>query len=377
MIEGLKRLAPRWSTDSKLWVAVWSLALVFFLGVLDYHTGREVAITPFYLFPICWASWVAGRRAGLLLAVASAGSWLVADMMEHYEYASHAIPYWNVLMLLALFAVVVFLLTAFHDAHLHLEDVVAQRTASLREEIAERKRLEAAKIQAERLAVVGTMAAEVAHEIRNPLSSIALNLDLVHNEIQALSDTSRHSPGEGRVLVDEMRAEVKRIQHVLEDYLQFARLPKPRLEPIMLNEVLVQKLAFMNGAFDEARVELRTSFDPSLGVIHADAGQIWQSTLNLIRNGLEAMPEGGQLTVSTWREGSEARIRVVDTGGGMTPEQQRQLFEPFFSTKSRGTGLGLTLVQQIMLEHGGRVGCESTPGKGTTFTLFLPLERDS
>ncbi|MEO8427183.1 MAG: ATP-binding protein [Verrucomicrobiota bacterium] len=350
-----------------------ALAAVAGLGVVDFVTGREVAISAFYLIPICWTSWTAGRKAGLFLAAASATAWLVAEVMEHYSYPYPATPYWNALMLLILFVIVVWLLTAFHDAHLSLEETVAQRTAALRAEIAERKRLEIAKIQGERLAVVGTMAAEVAHEVRNPLGSIALNLDLIQTEIAKLAETSVHAPEEGRLLVNEMRGEVHRIQRVLEDYLQFARLPKPKRRPVDLNEWLDQRLVFMQSEFAQAGVKLSTSFDPALKTLNADAEQLWQAALNLIRNSLEAMPSGGELILTTRQEGGEAHLRVSDTGKGMTAEQLRQVFFPFFTTKPDGTGLGLALVQQIVTEHGGHVECESVLGKGSTFTLCLPL----
>ncbi|MEO6785278.1 MAG: ATP-binding protein [Chthoniobacteraceae bacterium] len=356
-----------------------ALALVTtaLLGVVDYVTGREIAISPLYLVPICAASWVAGRKAGMLLAAVGATAWLVAEVMEHHAYLYRAIPYWNAAMLLAIFAIVVFLLTAFHDVHVNLEKTVAKRTAALRAEIGARRRSEIAKIQAERLAVVGTMAAEVAHEIRNPLGSIALNLDLIHREITTLAETSRHNPEEGGVLVNEMRAEVHRIQHVLEEYLQFARLPKPLREPVRLNELLGQKLAFLDGEFAKAHVTLRTRFDPALAIVSADPEQLWQATLNLIRNALDATPGGGEITVSTSREGGDVLLRVADTGEGMTEEQFRQIFFPFFSTKPSGTGLGLAVVQQIIIDHGGHVECESVLGKGSTFTLFLPLGENS
>ena len=359
------------------WVLSLSLGLAVAIGLLDYVTGRDVAMSAIYLVPICWAGWAAGRRAGLLLAAVSTILWFIADLKTGYLYPHPLIPYWNALMLLAFFLVVVYLLSAFKTAHLHLEDTVQQRTAALQREIAERKRLEIAKLQSERLAVVGTMAAEVAHEVRNPLSSIILNLDLVYKEIDKFSAAGGHSPEEGHLLVDEMRAEVHRIQHVIEDYLQFARLPKPQRRTMGLNELLEQKLGFLGGEFESAGVKLRTHFDPALKTLNADAEQLWQATLNLIRNGMDAMPDGGELTVSTWQEKGQARLRVADTGAGMTREEVDQVFVPFFTTKPAGTGLGLTLVQQITTEHGGHVECESTPGRGSTFTIFLPLQQES
>jgi PAS domain S-box-containing protein len=246
------------------------------------------------------------------------------------------------------------------------------RIAMVRD-ITERKRLENAKLQAERLATIGTMTAKVAHEIRNPLGSIRLNLDLVRKEIDQLAQTSRHEPQEGRELVDALRAEAERIQRVIEEYLQFARLPKPKRRPVLLNELLELKLGFLSASLREARVELRRSFDPQLPRVLADEEQLWQAVLNLIRNALDAMPSGGLLTIRTRRDGTHAELQIADNGKGMTPEQTRQLFVPFFSTKADGTGLGLAMAQQIVVEHGGRIECASEVGKGTTFTLHLPL----
>ena len=120
-------------------------------------------------------------------------------------------------------------------------------------------------------------------------------------------------------------------------------------------------------------MKLRTHFDPALTSINADAEQLWQTVLNLIRNSCEAMPDGGELTIGTWREGKQALLRVSDSGKGMSEEQVKRVFEPFYTTKKEGTGLGLALVQQIATEHGGHIECESASGKGSTFTIFLPM----
>jgi len=356
-------------------VLAWSLMVL--IGSLDYMTGRDFALSAFYLAPIYWVCWMTGRRAAVTLAVASAISWLIGELMLGISYRHHLTPYWNALMLLMFFLVVVYLLAAFQIAHYHLEETVQRRTAALEAEIRERKRLEAVNLQAERLALVGTMAAQVAHEVRNPLGSITLNLDLIQKEITLLTEGGGHSSDESRQLVFEMREEIQRIQRVLEEYLQFARLPKPQLREIKLNELLGQKLDFMHGEFEKARVKPLTHFDPAAGVVRADAEQLWQATLNLIRNSLEAMADGGELTIGTWREGGWVRLRVTDTGKGMSEEHQKKVFAPFFTTKLTGTGLGLALVQQIATEHGGRVECDSSPGKGTTFTIFLPTEKTS
>jgi signal transduction histidine kinase len=352
---------------------VLALALTWFLGSVDYLTGRDFALSAFYLLPICWATWAVGRGVGILLAVVGAVTWFVADLISGFAYPHPLTPYWNALMLFVFFLVVVCLLAAFQKAQYHLEETVEQRTAALQLEIKERKRLEAAKLQAERLAAVGTMAAQVAHEVRNPLGSITLNLDLIYKEIDSLARGNGHLPDEGRTLVKDMRAEVHRIQHVIEDYLQFARLPKLQRKPVDLNAFLDQKMAFLCAELERAKVKIRTHFDPALTTINADAEQMWQAVLNLIRNSREAMPNGGEVTIGTWRDGEQALLRVSDDGKGMTQDQVQRVFEPFYTTKKEGTGLGLALVQQIVTEHGGHIECESASGKGSTFTIHLPV----
>jgi PAS domain S-box-containing protein len=245
------------------------------------------------------------------------------------------------------------------------------RSAILRD-ITERKRLEEEKLRAERLAVIGAMSAKLTHEIRNPLSSIILNIDLVGDEIETLAKDKAGASDEARSLLKSLDSEVRRIQRVTEDYLQFARLPRARRETVSLNDVLNQGLSFMQSLFAATGVTVRTEFNESLPAIQADESQLWQAILNLVRNALEAMPEGGTLTLSTLRTPTGVVLKLSDTGRGMSEEERQQIFKPFFSTKAGGTGLGLPLTQQIVAEHGGSIRCESAQDKGTTFIIEFP-----
>jgi len=245
------------------------------------------------------------------------------------------------------------------------------RSAILRD-ITERKRLEEEKLRSERLAVIGTMSARLAHEIRNPLSSITLNVELVRDEIETLTQRNPETGRESRELLRALDSEVRRVQRVTEDYLKFARLPRPRCQPVVLNELLDQQLGFMGSLFAASQVQLITEFAADLPVIQADEGQLWQAVLNLIRNAIEAMPAGGLLTVRTAARPGWVVLTITDTGKGLTDEERQHLFKPFFSTKVGGTGLGLPLTQQVITEHAGTIRCDSQPGHGTTFVIELP-----
>lgn len=374
MLMGVKtKVMLPFLSPSKWGALTLAFATLLFIGIVDYATGRDFQLSAFYLVPICYAGWKVGQRTAILMAFLSVLVWFVGDMALGPVYKHSLTPYWNGLMLLVLYLVIVFLLSAFQRAHYYLEEIVQQRTAALQAEVAERKRLEIAKVQAERLATVGTMAAQVAHEVRNPLGSITLNLDLLQKEFNKVSRNGAVESDEVGDLLTDIREEIQRIKRVIEDYLKFARLPKLQIRPLALNEFLRGKLAFLAGEFERAKVKLRTSFDPNLTTLNADGEQLWQATLNLIRNSLEAMPAGGELMIGAWRQNGQVQLRVTDKGQGMNEEELRHVFTPFFTKKTGGTGLGLTLVQQIAIEHGGHVECESQVGKGTTFTIYLPL----
>jgi signal transduction histidine kinase len=347
------------------------LAIAF--GLVDYLTGREWVISAFYLLPICIAGWMAGRSVGLAVGALCAALWFLSDLFSGPAYQHPLILVWNAVMLFVSFFIVVWLLTAFRSSYYYLEQTVERRTAALRTEMEERKRLEHAKLQAERLAVVGSMAAQVAHEIRNPLGAISLNLDLIGQELKAVVNSNGRSADECQALLREMRSQVLRIRQVLQEYLRFARMPKSRRTVLSLRRLFEEKLDFLQPVLDQKHVELSKTLDPELPPVRADAEQLWEAFLNLIRNALDAMPDGGNLAVSAKRNGAEAMVSISDDGRGMTDEEARNLFVPFFTTKSDGTGLGLAYAQRVINEHGGKIDCATARGKGSTFSIQLPL----
>jgi signal transduction histidine kinase len=366
-------IVPEPSPLAKVLATVAAIALAIVLGALDYLSGRELAISAFYLLPTCVAAWVAGRWAGIAVGALCTGAWLFSDILNGATYQSPLIAVWNGIMLFLFFLVVVWLLSAFQRSHYHLEQTVEQRTVALRTEMEERKRLEQAKLQAERLGVVGSMAAQVAHEIRNPLGSMSLNIDLIGKELQRFANLSGGSTAECQVLLREMRSQLLRIHQVLQEYLRFARMPKSERAAVSLADFLEEKLRFVQPLLDQKHVELKRTLDPNLPPVCVDAEQLWEAILNLISNALDAMPDGGNLTVSTQRHGTEALVSISDNGCGMTEEEAQHLFVPFFTTKSDGTGLGLAYTQRVVNEHGGKINCATARGKGSTFNIQLPL----
>jgi signal transduction histidine kinase len=227
-------------------------------------------------------------------------------------------------------------------------------------------------IQSERLAAVGRMAAHVTHEVRNPLSSIGLNVDLLEDELAG------DGGAEARVLLRAIRGEIDRLTGVTEEYLRLARLPAPVRHPEVLGEILRELGSFVEPELAEAGHTLRVEVDDdAIPPVPLDEGQLRQALLNLLRNAREAMSEPGEVTLeATVADDADGRggvrIDVADQGAGMDAETRERLFEPFFTTKALGTGLGLPLTQQIVAAHGGRIDSAPRPGGGTVFSIWLP-----
>jgi signal transduction histidine kinase len=226
-----------------------------------------------------------------------------------------------------------------------------------------------ARIRIQRLAQLGTLLAGFAHEIRNPLSTIGLNLQLVLEEFRD-PESARDKRTQKRLVTVE--AEVRRLQKILEEFLSFARAPEPKLGPVDLNARVQALCEFQLPEMKEHGVSLRFYPGADVGLVTADWDHLQAAVVNLLRNALDATKAGGEILVSTLREGVHVLLRVTDTGAGIPADVQPHVFEPYFSTKKTGTGLGLPTVRRVIEELGGSLTMESEPGKGTQFTLRLP-----
>ncbi|MCP3140783.1 sensor histidine kinase [Pyxidicoccus xibeiensis] len=247
-----------------------------------------------------------------------------------------------------------------------------QMARSLQAREAQLKAQAEALMRAEQLAAVGRISAQIVHEVRNPLSSIGLNVELLQDGLERASFASEEDSGEVRELLSAVTREVDRLADVTEQYLRMARPPRPDLDPCDVTAVLDGVLDFTREELERAGVEVARDFAKDTPAVLADEGQLRQVFLNLLRNSREAMPGGGRLTVATTPQDGVVEVTVKDTGQGMTEEVRRHLFEPFFTTKEGGTGLGLAVSQQILQAHGGSLSCQSIPGQGTAFVLRLP-----
>jgi signal transduction histidine kinase len=222
--------------------------------------------------------------------------------------------------------------------------------------------------RAERLAAVGRISAQITHEIRNPLNAIGLNAELLAEEIAALPEPS----GEALQMLAAISHEVDRLNAVTEHYLRFVRLPRPALERLELNEVLAGLLDFLAPELAAAGLSVSRDLAKGLPPIRGDEARLRGACLNLLRNAREATPKGGSITVRTRPLEGCVELQIRDTGGGIPPGDLTRIFEPFYSTKERGTGLGLAFTQQVVEEHLGTIQCDSALGRGTCFTLRFP-----
>lgn len=232
-------------------------------------------------------------------------------------------------------------------------------------------------VRSERLAAVGKMAAMITHEVRNPLSSIALNTELLEDELDDRNP-------EAKELCRAITREVDRLTALTEEYLAFARLPRPKLAVEQANDVVGAVAAFVREDLMARGVALEVALAPELPLARLDPAQLRQCLLNLIRNATEAVTgRPAPRVVLTTRKGPEhgvgasamIEIEVADNGPGIAPEVRARLFDPFVSTKQGGTGLGLALTQQIIRDHDGELRVDSQPDRGATFTVVLPRAR--
>jgi signal transduction histidine kinase len=219
-------------------------------------------------------------------------------------------------------------------------------------------------------AEIAALAGGLAHEIKNPLSTISLNMDLLAEDFAA-ADNPRERRALAKIAV--VQRECQRLQDLLNDFLNFAKLRQLRLEPADLNAEVGRTLEFFRPQAEESRIEVVRYLDPDLPSVRLDREAFQGTLLNLILNAQQAMPEGGQLVARTRMSRGGVSLDLIDTGKGMDAKTVSQVFNTFFSTRPGGSGLGLPTARKIVEAHGGTIDVQSEPGRGTQFTIELPL----
>jgi two-component system, NtrC family, sensor histidine kinase HydH len=230
---------------------------------------------------------------------------------------------------------------------------------------------EIARLRAQ-CAEIAQIAGGLAHEIRNPLSIMRLNLDLLAEDLR---DAESHRDRRALQKIDRVKGECYRLEDLLEDFLRFARVQTADTEPHDLNSVIDELRDFFEGQAAAQHIVLREQSAENLPVVPLDVDLFKQAVLNLLVNAQQAMPNGGELILTTRRDGDFVVFEVVDTGVGIPPEIQSRVFDAFFSTRKGGTGLGLPTTRKIIQAHGGTISLESSPGMGSKFTIHLPIQK--
>lgn len=240
----------------------------------------------------------------------------------------------------------------------------------LGEDVTVREETRERLLRSERLAAIGRLAAQITHEIRNPLSSIGLNIELLEDDVPHLPDERQ---GEARAILGAVAREVDRLAQITEGYLRYARLPAPKRVEGDVGDLLADLCAFSQEEAARAGVMLELQVEDTLPGVPHDPPRLRQALLNLLRNAEEAAGRGGTVRLKAERlPDGGVRVSIEDSGPGVPGDVKERLFEPFFTTKPQGTGLGLTLTREIVTEHGGTLGLDDSPLGGAAFRIDLP-----
>ena len=308
-----------------------------------------------------------GRWVGLLLTVIAGMLYWTAAWLAPPDAAWTAVA-----ILMGLVGLPAFALGHVADRERRTRAEVERLNAELTGTLTRLQAAQEELVEAERMATVGRLSLKVAHEVRNPIAAIELNAELLGDMVQGrVSEDGT----EATALIGAIRDQVSALDALTEEDLAFARVPRPQFEEDSVNEMVTAVAEFVRPLAARQGITVKVSTDETVPPMEIDRTLLRQAVLNLMKNGIEAAPQGGALTLTTRQVAETVEIAVSDNGPGIAAEVGKRLFEQFFTTKPQGTGLGLSISRQILEEHGGTLRWSSIPGEGATFTMTLPIKR--
>jgi signal transduction histidine kinase len=343
-----------------------TVALVAVIAWFDYVTG-DFSMAVFYLVPVGIATWFSGRANGWFIGLLSAAAWLAGDLALSHHDIHPLMPYWNAAMPAFIYGAFVELLSALQRIQVELEERVERRTASLAKANTE---LEAARmhfIESDKLESIGRLAAGVAHEVKNPLMTIAMASEYLSRIV---------SPTEpnGAAMIQDLREAAERANRVISEMLEFARPGALSLQSEDFQLVAERALGFVKLEISRKQINVVRHWCEPAPRLSLDRNKMEQVLVNVLMNAIQATPERGTLTLRTRVNASEFIAEIDDTGTGISAAHQAKLFEPFFTTKpiGQGTGLGLSVARQIIQLHGGTLRLANRPNGGARVTIRIP-----
>jgi signal transduction histidine kinase len=364
------------SRGKVLWIVLELLLAYLLIGHTGVQTGLGWGVggltSNYYLIlllPMISAATYLGVVGSLLITLLSCGSYLSFVLfVDFVRYTIDPDQVQVLVMRLCFLAIAGNLVNVLAEA-LRVQSANYRRAA---EELAEANRnlneAEAAVRRSDRLAALGQLSAGLAHELRNPLGTIRASAEMLSRSVPADNAVAREVAG-------FIASEVDRSNSLVTRFLDFARPMQLRLATADLSEVLDRAVALVERDEPQHRVTVYKNYSPDLEPFAFDAELMERVFYNLLLNAAQASDDGGAITLKTRRMEGTAEVAVIDRGPGIDPKIREQIFNPFFTTKSNGVGLGLAIVSKIVDEHGGRMGVESEPGEGSVFRVFLPIQQ--
>ncbi len=241
----------------------------------------------------------------------------------------------------------------------------------LMKDITQQKKQQMDAFQSEKLGALSTLAAGVAHEIGNPLNSVGIHMQLMEKDIRKIKN--RKSKEKLMGYVQSAKTEISRLDKMIRTFLTAVRPASLDIAKHNINHILENVLDFLYYEISEKNIAIEKEYSPKVPLIPLDEAQIRQAFFNIIKNGVEAMPNGGQLKITSAVKKEEVVVTFADTGAGISEEDISRIFDPYFTTKQKGSGLGLMIVYKVISDHGGRIEVESNKGSGTKIKVFLPI----